>query len=141
MVPSSVCIRCGACCASFRVSFHWIEADPLQGGPVPGDLVEPVGSLFCCMKGTSTRPCRCVALEGEVGRNVSCRIYDRRPTTCHEFGDDLERCDQARAMHGLPPLGLEGCRSLSDLRGVIDGGGRHAGFPSADDPTYLPLGH
>ncbi|RBD09468.1 YkgJ family cysteine cluster protein, partial [Xanthomonas oryzae pv. oryzae] len=22
------CLTCGACCAYFRVSFHWSEADP-----------------------------------------------------------------------------------------------------------------
>ena len=25
------CLTCGACCAHFRVSFHWSEADPDQG--------------------------------------------------------------------------------------------------------------
>lgn len=104
MVPSSTCVTCGACCASFRVSFHWSEADPVQGGRVPLDLVEPVGSLFLCMKGTSVRGGRCDALRGEIGREVACSIYDCRSTTCREFGDDLDRCDHARAQHGLPPL-------------------------------------
>ncbi|RBD00840.1 YkgJ family cysteine cluster protein, partial [Xanthomonas oryzae pv. oryzae] len=25
------CLTCGACCAYFRVSFHWSEADPALG--------------------------------------------------------------------------------------------------------------
>jgi len=105
VVPASTCLACGACCASYRVSFHWSEADPASGGPVPAELVEPAGSLFLCMKGTSRKGGRCAALDGEIGRNVACSIYDRRPTACREFGDEPERCDQARALHGLPPLG------------------------------------
>lgn len=104
MVPSSTCLVCGACCASYRVSFHWSEADPKQGGRVPAELVEPVDFHFVCMRGTSAPGGRCQALRGEIGREVSCAIYDRRPTTCREFGDDLERCDKARALQGLPRL-------------------------------------
>ncbi len=104
MVPDSTCQACGACCASYRVSFHWSEAEAALGGRVPEELVEPAGSLFLCMKGTSRKGGRCKALDGEIGRNVTCSIYDRRSSTCREFGDDPERCDQARALHGLPPL-------------------------------------
>lgn len=108
MVPSSTCIRCGACCASFRVSFHWSEAEPGMGGRVPPELVEPAGPLFVCMAGTAAHPVRCAALVGDIGQDVSCAIYDRRSSTCREFGDDLERCDRARARHGLPPLDGDG---------------------------------
>ena len=104
MVPSSTCIACGACCASYRVSFHWSEADPAQGGRVPPGLVEPVNGFFVCMKGTACRGGRCVALQGSIGRKVSCSIYEDRSSTCRDFGDDPDRCDQARALHGLPPL-------------------------------------
>lgn len=108
MVPSSTCLVCGACCSGYRVSFHWSEAEAALGGRVPEELVEPAGSLFLCMKGTSRKGGRCTALDGEIGRNVSCSIHDRRSSTCREFGDDPERCDQARALHGLPPLGDPG---------------------------------
>ncbi|HWU69743.1 MAG TPA: YkgJ family cysteine cluster protein, partial [Pseudoxanthomonas sp.] len=36
------CLSCGACCAIFRVSLHWSEADPEQGGRVPIELTEPL---------------------------------------------------------------------------------------------------
>lgn len=71
---------------------------------MPLELVEPAGSLFVCMKGTSRKGGRCVALNGEIGQAVSCSIYDRRSSTCRDFGDDPERCNQARALHHLPPL-------------------------------------
>ena len=37
---SHPCLTCGACCAFFRVSFHWSEADPALGGQVPFELTE-----------------------------------------------------------------------------------------------------
>ena len=40
--PMHPCLTCGACCAHFRVSFHWSEADPEQGGAVPAALTEPL---------------------------------------------------------------------------------------------------
>jgi uncharacterized protein len=104
MVPSSICQSCGACCASFRVSFHWSEADAALGGTVPPDRVEPVDFHFVCMRGTSRQGGRCEALQGTIGQNVSCSIYACRSSTCREFGDEPERCDAARAHHGLPPL-------------------------------------
>ena len=110
------CLTCGACCAFFRVSFYWAEADPAQGGTIPPELVEDVTSFTRCMQGTNQKHPRCVALKGEVGRTVTCSIYAERSTACREFGidwdsgvlrydpADLARCTQARAAWGLPSL-------------------------------------
>ena len=109
------CLSCGACCAAFRVSFYWREADD-AGGEVPAALVEDVNSLRRCMRGTNQPKPRCTALEGAIGERVACAIYRHRPSPCREFGvhriggrwivtpDQLERCNHARALHGLPPL-------------------------------------
>ncbi|WP_067701459.1 YkgJ family cysteine cluster protein [Erwinia sp. ErVv1] len=103
------CINCGACCAHFRVSFYWAEADD-GGGTVPADLTEPLNLFLRNMRGTNAATPRCVALEGEPGGCVSCGIYQQRPTPCREFarsGEDgvaNEACDRARARYGLPPL-------------------------------------
>jgi Fe-S-cluster containining protein len=71
------------------------------------------------MKGTNQKHSHCIALQGEVGQRVFCSIYDKRSTTCREFGiewdrgvlhfnpDDLEQCMKARAAWGLPPISLE----------------------------------
>ena len=104
MVPSSTCQSCGACCASYRVSFYWSEADPSTGGSVPPALVEPVNAHLVCMAGTKHVGGRCVALQGEIGRQATCAIYPLRPSPCREFGDEPQRCDEARARQGLPPL-------------------------------------
>lgn len=110
------CLTCGACCAHYRVSFYWGEADPGQGGTVPPELTEDLTDFRRCMKGTNGSHPRCIALQGRVGQAVTCRIYADRPTPCREFGvqwengvlhytaEGLERCTQARAAWGLPPL-------------------------------------
>ena len=97
------CQTCGACCAHFRVSFYWAEADDAPGGMVPANLTEAISPHLRCMKGTASKPARCVALEGEVGQWVSCTIYAQRPSTCRGFdvleadGSPNARCTKLRA--------------------------------------------
>ncbi|HDT6507040.1 TPA: YkgJ family cysteine cluster protein [Klebsiella aerogenes] len=104
------CMTCGACCAYFRVSFYWAEADD-AGGVVPAQLTEPLTPFLRCMSGTNQRQSRCTALSGEIGESVHCSIYHQRPSPCREFamsgegGELNEACDRARARYGLPPLG------------------------------------
>ena len=108
------CQTCGACCAYFRVSFYWREAEEAAEGrhaPVPVELTDEGTAMFRVMKGTSDKHhVRCVALEGKVGDAVSCSIYSLRPTPCREFtasfeaGEHEPRCDQARAKYNLKPL-------------------------------------
>ena len=99
------CESCGACCAQFRVSFYWSESDAHPGGRVPASLTVPVTPHLIAMRGTEGASPRCAALEGEVGRTVSCSIYARRPTPCRDFMAGDERCNSARQSLGLPPLG------------------------------------
>lgn len=103
----SPCQSCGACCAAFRVDFHHSE---LAGGSfawhegVPRQDVVPLTATLVRMRGTDGQPPRCVALEGELGQAVSCRIYSARPSPCREFGSEHEACARARRRIGLPPL-------------------------------------
>ncbi len=103
------CVKCGACCATFRVLFEPAEtkADSLN---VPKDLTEKVDQNTLAILGTNqTRP-RCVALGGHIGKSVGCTIYERRPSCCREFKPSYEdgiknpRCDFARKGKGLRPL-------------------------------------
>ncbi|MBI5110154.1 MAG: YkgJ family cysteine cluster protein [Rhodocyclales bacterium] len=106
----SPCQTCGACCASFRVSFPCYEVDVAPGGLVPEALVEPVGQDLVCMRGTASSPSRCVALRGAIGQSVSCAIYEFRPAVCRDFaplaavGRGDEACSEARRRHGLARL-------------------------------------
>lgn len=104
------CLTCGACCAHFRVSFHWSESERFLGGDTPPELTTPISPHRVAMRGTCGSAPRCVALEGQVGVAVRCTIYAQRPSPCREFtaswanGVRSERCDRARAAHGLSPL-------------------------------------
>lgn len=115
---TSPCLTCGACCATFRVSFYWREADDAPEGTVPVRMTENLTPHLRCMAGTNQPQPRCAALIGTVGEAVRCAIYDQRPSVCVAFGvhwendtltvmpEDLERCNQARARWSLPPLPL-----------------------------------
>ncbi len=98
------CQTCGACCATFRVSFYWAEANDAPGGSVPVALTAAVSPHLRCMQGTQTQPVRCVALEGEVGQWVSCGIYSQRSSTCKEVALGDAQCVKARLAHGLPAV-------------------------------------
>ncbi len=104
------CLSCGACCAYFRVAFHWSEADASLGGVVPPELTETLDPHRLVMRGTQASRPRCVALQGTVGTAAHCGIYEHRPSVCREvepsweFGRPSAQCDKARLGHGLPPL-------------------------------------
>ncbi|HVC16362.1 MAG TPA: YkgJ family cysteine cluster protein [Rhodanobacter sp.] len=104
------CLRCGACCAFFRVAFHWSEAEAALGGGVPQELTEKLDPHRLAMRGTNAAKPRCVALQGTVGKAAHCGIYAQRPSVCREvqpsweFGAISPQCDKARLAHGLPLL-------------------------------------
>lgn len=101
---SQPCVACGACCASYRVSFYWAETDAHPAGQVPQALTEAISPQRVAMRGTLQHPVRCVALRGEVGQQALCDIYPLRASTCHEVQPGDDKCLQARARHGLPAL-------------------------------------
>lgn len=104
------CSTCGACCASFRVAFHWSESDSFPGGMTPSALTERLDPHRLAMRGTQARAPHCIALQGVVGEHTQCSIYTHRPSPCRdlkpawEFGQPSPQCDRARIAHGLPPL-------------------------------------
>lgn len=101
------CQSCGACCASYRVSFYWAETDQHPDGQVPAQLTTPVSPWRVAMRGTDSKPVRCIALTGTVGESVGCGIYPQRSSTCRDFSAGDERCTDARRRHGLPPLSTD----------------------------------
>lgn len=108
---SHPCLRCGACCASFRVAFHWSEADAAAGGRTPAALTEALDPHRVVMRGTwGDGAIRCIALHGDVGGATACSIYEGRPSPCrdltasYEDGRPNPQCDRARESHRLAPL-------------------------------------
>ncbi len=81
-----------------------------MGGVVPPDLTEKLDPHRLVMRGTQARQPRCVALQGTVGKDGNCGVYERRPSVCREvepaweFGRASAQCDKARVAHGLAPL-------------------------------------
>lgn len=107
------CMTCGMCCSYFRVSFYHGELDEMPMGCVPTPMTEKLNDTRACMKGTSQKNPRCIALSGEIGKRVACTIYENRPSPCREFNIYLEDgqpnpdCQRLRATIGLPPLSLQ----------------------------------
>jgi uncharacterized protein len=103
-------MTCGACCAFFRASFYWAEADDVTEGGVPVHLTRKLNHFRRAMIGMEGSAPRCTALEGTVGESVRCAIYGNRPSVCRDLeaawanGRPNDRCDKARAAWGLPPL-------------------------------------
>ena len=97
---ASVCTRCGACCASFRVSFYFAEA---KAHELPDAYIERINERFSCMAGTNAPSPRCTALTGTVGESVKCAVYGARTSTCRDLQPGDAQCLKARAKHGLPP--------------------------------------
>ena len=95
------CLDCGACCQSFRVSFYWAEA---QERGLPEGWTEQVTPHLSCMKGTNASAPYCAALgKGDAGV-MACGVYAHRPSPCREVEIGDEKCDRARAIHGLAPI-------------------------------------
>jgi len=97
----NVCQQCGACCAYFRVSFYWAEAAQLA---LPDSWVEQLDRHRAAMAGTNHPAPRCRALQGEIGKQVNCCVYPARPSPCRELQPGDDKCNMARARHGLAPL-------------------------------------
>lgn len=109
MSDFNLCLNCGACCAYFRATFYWTEADLAAGGSVPEELTEKLNNFRVCMKGTNQSKPRCIALKGEIGKSVHCSIYENRASVCRDFDmavnhDPNHGCNQARKYWGLPPI-------------------------------------
>lgn len=97
------CRSCGACC---------IAAGPVAVSPsdvqVPRHRTRSVRRMVGfasfeaddgvrCMKADDGR---CAALKGQPGTNVSCAIYDCRPTVCADFQPGSQYCRDARRNAG-----------------------------------------
>ncbi|MBB5352872.1 hypothetical protein HNR46_003121 [Haloferula luteola] len=108
--PANPCMTCGACCAFFRVSFHWAESTAGRPDGVPEEMTSQVTPHRVAMLGTLSKPPRCIALHGTVGEAVFCSIHPARSSPCRDFAASWENgepnpdCDRARAAFGLPPL-------------------------------------
>jgi Fe-S-cluster containining protein len=84
------------------VSFYWAEAEERD---LPASLTEQINSFYACMAGTNGPAPRCVCLHGKVGQHTACGVYAQRPSPCREVQPGEDKCNRARAKHGLPAIG------------------------------------
>ncbi len=95
MGASLDCLRCGACCAPAEDWPAYVEVTRIDAMRLPAEMQGQVqdGELM-----TVRRPggIRCVALEGELGVCVSCRIHPLRPDACRRFEQGSDECHAAR---------------------------------------------
>jgi len=86
------------------VSFYWAEAPERR---LPESFVEKLNAHLANMAGTNQPTPHCRALEGVVGQNVTCSVYAHRPSPCREVEPGDDKCNRARALHGLPRINGE----------------------------------
>ena len=100
------CLKCGACCAFFRVSFHWSETLAESHG-VPSGMTTKISPHLNAMIGTNQTKARCIAFKGVIGKSANCKIYSHRPSCCRIFkasfedGERSHGCEEARKSKGL----------------------------------------
>ncbi len=98
------CMSCGACCAYFKVQF-----DKKYNPQVPWQKIKVISHSEAVMLGTEEAKGRCKSLDGIVGENCRCNIYNSRPDVCESFtvwlndGSQNPKCIEARKHHGLKP--------------------------------------
>lgn len=99
------CVTCGACCAflscvavkptdSTPADFVWeITNETRDGGAITVDrFMRRTGDEFAC-----------VALDGQLGEQVGCRIYPERPQVCREFEAGSDKCRALRRAYQIEP--------------------------------------
>ena len=99
VATQDACFSCGACCAHFRVSFYWAE-----GIAMPEHYIQPLTAVYSCMQGTHQAQPYCAALEGKIGKQVSCAIYTVRSSSCKEVQVADEQCNKARRAYNMIPF-------------------------------------
>ena len=117
--PIPDCTTCGACCTAFVV----VDAERAS---IPNSKLWTVTSVNENGEESAKRFLRrrepdfaCAALEGEVGDEVSCSVYENRPSMCRKFEAGSDRCHAVRRAFGIEPFlttdeMLEANRKIAD---------------------------
>ena len=90
------CVKCGACCVKHFNIPVLVEHVPLIDHRLKEYLINSPfqpGGYSLKQEGDIRR---CLALEGELGVNVSCKAYEFRPPVCRNFTPGSDLCKRAR---------------------------------------------
>jgi len=103
------CQACGACCCNTDENraekfVDYVEVAPRSALARHASLLRRLtvlnekGERHMKLRGAEQR---CVALEGRVGHQVSCAIYDLRPSPCRRVQPGSRECRRARRGRGI----------------------------------------
>ncbi|MEZ5926717.1 MAG: YkgJ family cysteine cluster protein [Hyphomicrobiaceae bacterium] len=93
-----LCTLCGACCAYAEDWPRFTGEEASELARLPGHLLNDDRS------GMRWVHDRCAALQGEVGRETRCLVYEDRPDVCRACLPGDEACEMARGFHGLAAI-------------------------------------
>jgi uncharacterized protein len=103
--PIPECMSCGACCASF-VCVDVAPDNPISSNDCWDITKECENGEFVVDRFIKRKEAdfSCTALEGTIGQEVSCRVYDDRPRMCRKFEAGSDRCHAVRRAYGIEPF-------------------------------------
>ena len=99
------CATCGGCCAAFgnvdTAPMNNISSEDSWEIVSNGKNADYIVDRFIKRKEADFS---CTALDGTIGKKVSCHIYDDRPLTCRNFDAGSDRCHAVRRAYGIEPF-------------------------------------
>lgn len=103
--PIPDCLDCGACCGCLlcvgvRPVENNISSEDYWDVTAEGKTGEIIVNRYLRRDGETFA---CIALEGEIGVKVGCRIYEDRPKMCRTFEAGSDRCHTVRRAYGIEP--------------------------------------
>lgn len=101
LITNFNCLECGACCAIDSTIPSWAHkpienSDPNLNYLKINQYVNTYILGYFQMK-ISKNCDRCIALEGDLGKRVSCKVYEHRPNICKNFEIGSKLCLDARS--------------------------------------------
>ena len=104
--PIPECVTCGACCGAMicvAVSPNDTQtpAENYWDITTSGANDEIVVDRYLRRSGETLA---CASLEGEIGEQVKCDIYEQRPKMCHVFEAGSDKCHAIRRAYGIEPF-------------------------------------
>ena len=99
------CCACGCCCLAGDKDFVYVLVPGEEDEPIiregREDLLEYDGFDIWLKTKQLGDYTSCMALEGELGEDCHCSIYEARPSVCRKFEPGLAACLLARSNLGL----------------------------------------
>ncbi len=100
--PIPDCQTCGACCAALPCV--GVRPNEQVADEDYWDVVINNEIVVDRFVRRDSENFACVALDGTIGEDVSCRIYENRPKMCHLFEAGSDKCHALRRIYGFEPF-------------------------------------